>query len=119
MSQEHKRTKYTKGIANPDDPLLADFTARVGQTFFAHADVPVALKLSQVEPMVKLHLPEGAEIPADLPQGAHLVFEGPEAASLPEGHYSVHVDDDKVIELHIMPIHSPGDTQLYQAFHDE
>ena len=106
----------TGEIVDVTSPVVASYAAKVGETFTVNAD-NADLKLIKAEPSVKFKLSPGQQ-PPDVPVSVLLLFEGPNAAELPEGTYLVE-SGECTCHLHLMPILSPEGKQLYQAVYGE
>ena len=71
---------------------------------------PVTLTLASVTANARFVVPGSAQVPFILR------FHGPVGDILPAGHYRTTIQDGPVIQLHVLPIHTPGqDRQDYQA----
>src|ERR1700751_3714698 len=58
----------------------------------------------------------GGEVPPEVRQPFNLIFTGPPSDLLPEGIYTLDVEDGPHFELYVIPIYTPRpDRQDYQA----
>jgi hypothetical protein len=87
------------------------FLPHVGKTFRVR-DGRHSLTLAQVE----TDQGRGAAAQAGMRRPFNLIFRGPPRDVLPEGLYTLTVDDGPDFALYVMPIHTPAqDRQDYQS----
>jgi hypothetical protein len=87
------------------------FLPHVSKTFRVR-DSRHALTLSRVE----VDIGSGVTLPAGMRRPFNLIFSGPPRDVLPEGPYTLEVEDGSDFALYVMPIHTPTpERQDYQS----